>query len=483
MRYKKYTEYVLLAFATALLLCAATYKLSEAPAVWFDEGLYSQAAMNLAEHGKQTIQTAPGSLISSAYLTVGYSVLFPVSLSYKLFSVGVVQGRAVIVLFTLAFAAAAYVLVRMLFGRWQAAWALLLLASFPVLYGNGKPVLGEVPGMFFLLLTCIALVKLERSEYRNIWAYLAAGLAAGLCVVTKPIFIMLLPALAVTWFIKRRTIQVRWAGFFLAVGAFLLPVLVWAYIQFGGDGTLAKQLQYYLASPYPTNDKIGRALANFKQFFTQTTPIYVAFTIVIWGVSMFLRKKKKIVISAVEMFLFLFCFFILGMYLRIEGWYRYFFPAQIVALLFLPRALTASFAYVSERAHWLRKLYCAPYAFILLLVLMQLYQLAQSSYVAQYYQSTNTADVRSALSALGKESSFFLANVPEVAILLPSRNYYQYIDVAPDLRLGADQMPVLEKGIPLYVLLLPDTYTANPEIFARYHEHSQVGKYLVLIKR
>ncbi len=181
MRYKRNIEYLLLALSTVLLLFAATYKLSEAPAVWYDEGLYSQAAFNFAEHGVHALQTAPDTFITNSYLTVGYTVLFPVSLSYKLFGVGVMQGRAVMVLFILAFAAAFYVLVRMLFGRWQAAWALLLLVSFPVLYGNGKPVLGEVPGMFFLVLTGIALVYLERSNYKSLWAYSAAGFAAGLC--------------------------------------------------------------------------------------------------------------------------------------------------------------------------------------------------------------------------------------------------------------------------------------------------------------
>ncbi len=261
---------------------------------------------------------------------------------------------------------------------------------------------------------------------------------------------------------------------------FVLPVAVWAYIQFGGDGTVTKQLQFYLQSPYPTNDKLGRALANAKQFFTQVTPMYVAFTIAVWGVSMFLRKKKKVFISAVELVLFLFCFFILGMYLRIEGWYRYFFPAQMVALLFVPFALVSVYGYVSERVLWLRKLFFAPYVLMLLLVSMQLYQLARDSYVAQYYQSTNTKDLYAAFGSLGKDSSFFLANVPEVAIFLPSRNYYQYIDVAPDLRLGADQVPALVSGVPRYVVLLPDTYTNNPDLFRHYTKQSEIGKYFLL---
>ncbi len=472
-----YVEWCVLALAAAILLVAGSYKLSEAPAVWFDEGIYSQAAMNLAEHGTQQLQTAPGTFISNSYLTVGYPLFFPVSISYRLFGVGVWQGRAVMMLFILAFAAASYALVRMLFGRWQAAWTLLLLATFPILYGNGKPVLGEVPGMLFLVLTFIALLILERSNFRNIWAYLGSGFAAGLCIVTKPIFILLLPALAVTWFIRRRTIKVHWGGFLLAITAFVLPVLLWAYIQFGGDGTLSKQLEYYLASPYPTNDKLGRAITNFLQFFTQTTPLYTTVTIVLWSVSMFIRKRKGVLISIVELLMLLFCFFILGAYLRIEGWYRYFFPAQMTALLFLPYSITLIFHYISGKVFWLRKAPWIPYVVLSLLVTMQAYQLAHDSYVAGYYQSHATADLYAKLGSLGPQSSFFLANAPEIAMFLPSRNYYQYINAAPDLILGADQIPMLVEGKTDYAIASSDTYKNNLEFFKNYSLAFVVGKY------
>jgi 4-amino-4-deoxy-L-arabinose transferase-like glycosyltransferase len=476
-----YVQGFLLILAAAIFIIASTYHLSESPAVWYDEGYYTQAAMNLAEHGAQELQIAPSSFVPTLYVTVGYPLFLPVSLSYKLFGVGVLQGRGVMVVFMFAFIAAAYVCIRMLCGPWYAAWSALLVASFPILYGNGKNVIGEVPGMLFLLLCFIFLLLLERSSYRNAWAYIGAGLAAGLCVATKPIFILLLPALALTWFIRRREVKLHWGGFFMAVGAFIIPVLLWVHMQFGGGSSLVTILTYYVASPYQIDNRVSLAVQNFLQFFTQSTPLYTLLTIIFWSISMFLRKKRGIVVSTTELAMMVFCFFILGAYLRIEGWYRYFFPAEMAALLFLPYSLTMIFHYVSEKILFLQKVLWLPYAIIVLLIAGQLYQLEHGSYVAQYYQSTNTRDLTAALSSLGSSTTFFLYNVPEIAVFLPSQNYYQYIKAPdPSMSVGADQIPVLQSGLVQYVVVAPNVYASNPALFTHYSKQSQIGNYLLL---
>src|SRR4051812_4095798 len=104
--------------AAAFFVCLffATLRLSEAPQIWYDEGYYAQVAINVADTGTQFIQVAPKSTEPTWTVSAGYTLFYPVALAYKLFGVGVVQGRAVMVFYILAFLIAAYVLIRKLHG-------------------------------------------------------------------------------------------------------------------------------------------------------------------------------------------------------------------------------------------------------------------------------------------------------------------------------------------------------------------------------
>ena len=53
-------EMLLLAAGLIFVLFAGTYKLADSPGIWYDEGYYTQLAMNFAEHGQQLLQVSPG---------------------------------------------------------------------------------------------------------------------------------------------------------------------------------------------------------------------------------------------------------------------------------------------------------------------------------------------------------------------------------------------------------------------------------------
>src|SRR3989344_6546117 len=129
------------AFLMGILVFFSCYKLTESPPLWYDEGIYSQAAANGL--GSPSIQVAPGERISTSYLTVGYPLLLPVGLSYRFFGAGVWQGRTVMIVFIVGLGLMAYMLMRRLYSGRVALFSLLLLATFPMLYGNGKTVIGE----------------------------------------------------------------------------------------------------------------------------------------------------------------------------------------------------------------------------------------------------------------------------------------------------------------------------------------------------
>src|SRR3989344_6541436 len=100
-------------FVVALFLFvtfAAAYRLTESPATWYDEGYLLQSSKNLALYGKQGLQTAPGVFASTATVSSGFPILAPVALSFKLFGIGLLQARLVMVLYILAFCGAVYAL-------------------------------------------------------------------------------------------------------------------------------------------------------------------------------------------------------------------------------------------------------------------------------------------------------------------------------------------------------------------------------------
>jgi hypothetical protein len=287
--------------------------------------------------------------------------------------------------------------------------------------------------------------------------------------------------LALVWLVRRRSIRIHWGGFALAAGAFVAAIALWIYLQFGADSSPSLILSMY-ATPYHTANLSALIVTNILRFFTESTPIYTAASVVLWVVSMVIRKKKNIAITTAEMTCLFFCGFILLAYLRLQGWYRYFFPATVLGVIFIPYSVTAVFQYISERVPLLRKAMWVPYAAVLLLVVGQLYQLDRDSYVAQYYKSTNTRDAAAALSALGTHASVFLYNTPELAILLTTPNYYQYLTPSP-YTIGAEELPALQSGAAQYVVAPADTYQNDPTLFPQYVLSTSFGKYDLFKKK
>jgi 4-amino-4-deoxy-L-arabinose transferase-like glycosyltransferase len=479
MAYSSIMRNTLLCVGLFTAVFFSTYKLSEAPAIWYDEGFYTQIGANFAEQGEQLIQTAPGVFAPTTYITVGFPLIMPLSAAYTLFGVGVVQGRAVMVLFLLGFIFVSCFLARQLFGKDIAPWTVLLLASFPMLYGNGKPVLGEVPGLFFLAATLLALRYLEKTNYQDWRGYAATGALAGLCVAIKPFFLLLLGALFVTLLIKWKKISLNWYGVALGVVALLIPVGIWISLQFGADTSAASVLSDY-ANPYSISDLPSHIIGNALRLVTESTPLYTALLVSMWGLGIFLRRRSGI--SSAEIAAFIFCILTLLSYLRLEGWYRYLFPATAVSLIFLPAALASVYTFFAEKISFLSRTGWLVYIGIALLCAGHLYQTAHASYVAQHYASDRTAVMSAYLSTL-KGKSVFLYNTPELAILLPHREYYQYLSPLPNVEIGKEVLKTLVGGGADVVIVSSEALEKNSEIFGAYVRNGMVDRYAILQKK
>ena len=81
----------ILVFAGALF--CATYRLTESPSVWYDEGIYIQSATNAIQHGKVGFQFSPGTITHISRVSVGYPLIYPLAIWFKIFGVSVLSAR------------------------------------------------------------------------------------------------------------------------------------------------------------------------------------------------------------------------------------------------------------------------------------------------------------------------------------------------------------------------------------------------------
>ena len=92
----------------------ATYQLAESPHTWYDEGAIIQRAINFLHYGTMHYQMAPGQFSSAVFDSTGYPVIYPISLAFKYFSIGLLQARAVMAVFILLLVLTVYFLNAML---------------------------------------------------------------------------------------------------------------------------------------------------------------------------------------------------------------------------------------------------------------------------------------------------------------------------------------------------------------------------------
>src|SRR5215213_7290546 len=150
----------LLALIAGTLLLALT-NLPYAPATWFDEGSHLHVPKTLIQHGVYADISSEGYRYYGPTIGIGPTIMLPIALVFKLFGVGLEQGRLVIVTYLLVALAAGYALAQRLHGRRVALLAVTLLLasrtfSYPGAIEYGRQVLGEIPGVAFLMLGMLA---------------------------------------------------------------------------------------------------------------------------------------------------------------------------------------------------------------------------------------------------------------------------------------------------------------------------------------
>lgn len=204
------------------------------------DGAYNlQIAVNLIKHGSYATNGALYAVenlkVFDPLISTGPSTLMPITLFFKLFGIGVVQFRLVMVAFYLATIAALCVLC---FRKTQSPWSFLPGLLFMVMLPGFDPrvaAVGEIPATLFLILS---IYSLEKHRYP------LSGLLAAFAMLSKIITGFVLPVIVFylatecfgSW--KPKLTEVRK---FLSRGAiwlifFLIPIIsfeIYHYFSFG----------------------------------------------------------------------------------------------------------------------------------------------------------------------------------------------------------------------------------------------------------
>lgn len=180
--------------AVAALIAAAVFASACVVAfnggMHYDEGYHLQVPLSLVTQG-QYASTKDGSGAFDPYVSPGPTLLVPIAGSLALLGPGVFQARLVMLVFLAAMLVLLWLVTRRLFGDWEAAAALAVAAVSPSALLSGATVLGEMPGVVFLLGAVFALTQRR---------FRAAGLLVGLAALTKFVFIVAFaPIAACAW--------------------------------------------------------------------------------------------------------------------------------------------------------------------------------------------------------------------------------------------------------------------------------------------
>lgn len=342
--------HLLAAFGVVCFLAFAN--LADYPLTWFDEGEHLGVARTIVRHGVYAEHTADGFRYYGPTTSVGPTVILPVAASFRLFGVGLVQGRLGMALYLIAAVVAFFALARLLAGHRVGliATAILLVSPGVALVEQGRQALGEVAGLFFMLSGL--LLWFRAWERAGAGRLMLVGLLFGIAAITKHQYaLMLLPTLllgGLTNACYYRRLPHR--AFLIPALATLLVILAWqAYmlVFLGPSGPLdnlplvreSVEAAAFVFAPEFAAVGARRLLA--PRVFLSALPIGIGF-----GILLARRPNPKaqqwgilLTLLAVNLTWFL---------MASVGWLRYAFPALVIGALLVAAAFDTAMQQQSD---------------------------------------------------------------------------------------------------------------------------------------
>lgn len=471
---------MLVVLILAIIVFFGLFHITESPPFGFDEGWVFHMASNISQTGIDGTQFSPGNIGHASIISVGYPLIYALALWFKSFGIGVFQARMMMVAYMLGFATVSFLLLKRLYGNDIALASLFILATFPPFYSFGKSIIGEVPALFFLALSLLffnlATNDPGKSEHskKRLWLILA-GASAGLCVVAKTSSLALIPVLFFGAFLALRKGLVNWKDIGTVAASAAIPIAAWLIANFQPGGSLTSSMSFY-TNPSALTDRTATFWSNLRMFWNGAGPLYMLFLLAVWlvGISVRLKARKKI--CAEESMALAFSV-MLTVSLLFRYWdARYLFPVQVLGIMFAPYSLYCVWLALPARWSFAGKAKLL-WLGVAALGAAGLYQLSFSSYVADWYGSTRTADMAEYFSSLPASTTIFFYNAPNALAFFRGSDYYQRMAVFDRWVAGNEFAPIASAGlVDMLVLNPPMTKADEKTPLGKYAKVAEFGK-------
>jgi hypothetical protein len=486
-----------------------------APRTWFDEGSHLHVPKTLVQHGVYADISSEGYRYYGPTVGVGPTVMLPIALVFKLFGVGLLQGRLVIVGYLFVALTAFYALARRLHGPLVGLLALtLLLASRTFSYEGiieyGRQVVGEVPGVAFLILGMLAWLAALRSTASSRQSpkgypvggqsikgglhtvyCLLAGISFGMALVTKNQFVLIVPpalllAGLLDWcYYRAGSWQLRLIPLVVACGCFGVWTL--AQFQFLGPGSFFENMRQ-------TRQAAGGAIFVFDghamlraSAYLLRPDLYGGLLIPTLGYALWRARQRNTQGLAEALIVLMVGLWLLWYVVASLGWPRYAFPAVAFGAILIARTLVDLIDWLRRGTPLQRGMAIAVAGYAVLIIALPLAlsasAIARPDDSAQRFAAYMDANVpRDAIVETWE---------PELGLLTDHRYHYPPIallDTAVRHQWLGGPPPVYDglRAAPAYIVVGGfGAYTGiyAPDALARdYVEQQQIGPY-VLFRR
>ncbi len=302
------------------------------PEAWLDDSLFMIVARNIAEGRGYSLPVLDHLWSNSYFLAVGPTVILPVALLIKLFGFSVAIARIPMVVYLITTSIAVYAYGLRIGEKTNARWTAALLISFSAFVNTGKPVLGEIPSMFFLFLALLFFPRTKQSASSAI----ACGICMGLAFVTKTTMGLLFPALAATWVIMIIRKDTAWKSLTIIGITAVCTILPFVHVLGMTDsGWLPEILQYGAAGG---GTGLLRVLKEQPELLLRFQYLYALGVIFPLGYIGLWKSRTKIGNAQMTFLLTLVSLFLLY-FLNERGYFRHLLPAFLLLLPFVPTGL------------------------------------------------------------------------------------------------------------------------------------------------
>ena len=432
--------------------------LTTKPAYWYDEAMNVELARNFADFGKLDLIVAPNTFSGQGALvgSTGYPITVSLAGFFKIFGFGLPQARIFMLLWISTLLAVFFYIAKELWGTRVAYAGTLLIATFAPFYGNGRSVMGEIPGFLFFL---CAFYFLEQKKW---WQ---SGLLLGLAVISKPsIFVFLIPAFALivlceneTW--KNKLIQLIKLG-----GSSTLALLPFFAIYFDeiARGGLFQNILLHFKNPYEEAglSALTNIVNNLPTLITSTTfwYLWVMLAVIIFALfierTLFREHSHLFILAGVYLPLSLF------QYLKSLGYLRYLIAAEFLIFILFLITLPALTKFFAEKSKFSWKAPHITAAVIVVTVIMQVIHLFT---YANLYSSTKAQETILRVYASSLPSTVGIINVPQVASFIPAFQKYQYLSTYGLSEFGTRMLYLAPEKLPGVIITASGDSELSPE--------------------